>query len=481
VRLRFALAAALPAFVSLAAMALLGDRLARRALEAELGARLVAVAQAAAAALPADRVASLAPGDEGTRTYGHVRARVASLASATRTRLVVARLDRSAVLDSDGQHRIGDPLPALERDRFELGQVAAGSAVASQVLFQGKDGELYKTGYAPIADAAGQVVALVAADGTAPSFATLRRFRSLLVALAVAGALLGAAAAALAAISVTRPLRDLASAARRIGAGDLDTPLAPAGARDEVETLRATLDEMREALRRRDRERETMLAGIAHEVRNPLGAIELFAGALADDVRGRPEAAHVARIRSELASLQKLVDDFLDFARARPLALEEIDGALLAEEVRELSLPLAKERRVELVARGSGRLAADRHALRRAALNLVRNAVEASHGGAAVEIAVEAGDGGASLSVLDRGPGLSDDARAHLFEPFFTTKERGTGLGLALARKAAQAHGGSLAVAEREGGGTVVSLTLPAGGSCAPGPRLQAVGHGRTS
>jgi signal transduction histidine kinase len=443
-------------------MALLGDRLARRALEEELGARLVAVAQAAAAGLPAERVLSLSPGDEATRTYGHVRARLESLARATGTRLVLARPDRTAIADSGGAHRLGDPLPAFERDRFELTQVAAGKALASQVLFEGRDGELYKTGYAPLADASGRVVAVVAADGTAPSFATLRRFRSLLLALAVAGAVLGAAASVVAALSVTRPLRSLAAAARRIGEGDLETALAPGASRGEVETLRRTLEEMRQALRARDRERETMLAGIAHEVRNPLGAMELFAGALAQDLRGRPEAAHLARIQDELASLHRLTEDFLDYARARPLVPEEIDAALFASEVRELALPLARERGVGLAADGSGRFTGDRHALRRATLNLARNALEASPGGGTVQLAVHARGGEAVVEVLDRGPGLSSEARGRLFEPFFTTKERGTGLGLALARKAAQAHGGALLLQDRQGGGTAARLVVPA-------------------
>jgi signal transduction histidine kinase len=465
VRLRFALAAALPALVALAAMALWGDRLARRALEDELGARLVAVAQAAAAGLPADRVDALRPGDEESRTFGHVSGRLRALARATGTRLLLLRPDRTAVADSEGAWRIGDPVPSLERDRFEVARAAAGQALPSQVLFEGSDGELYKTGYAPLPDASGRVVAVVAADGTAPSFATLRRFRRLLLGLAVAGAALGALVSVAAALSVTRPLQALAAAARRMGRGDLETALPSGAAGGEVATLRRTLEEMRRELLARDRERETMLAGIAHEVRNPLGAMELFAGALADDLRGRPEAAHVERIRGELAALSRLVEDFLDYARVRSLAPEEIDAAPLAAEVRELSLPLARERRVEIEARGSGRFTGDRQALRRAALNLVRNAVEASPPGAAVELAIEARGPAAAIEVLDRGPGLSAEARQRLAEPFFTTKERGTGLGLALARKAALAHGGALEVRDREGGGTLARLALPAAGA----------------
>jgi hypothetical protein len=130
-RRRFALAAALPALVSLAAMALVADRLARRALEDEVAVRLVAAAKSGAAALPPDRVARLGPGDEGSRTYGHVRARLDPVARATGTRLVVLRPDGTALADTAGRVRIGERVPALERDRLEIAQAAAGRATAS--------------------------------------------------------------------------------------------------------------------------------------------------------------------------------------------------------------------------------------------------------------------------------------------------------------------------------------------------------------
>ncbi len=460
-RRRFALAAALPALVSLAVMALVADRLARRALEDELAVRLVAAARAGAAALSADRVARLAPGDEGTRTYGHVRARLESVARATGTRLVVVRADRTAIADSAGRARIGDPVPALERDRLEIAEAANGRAVASRVLFEGTDGRLHKTGYAPLADDAGKTVAVVGADGTAASFETLRRFRRLLATVAIAGAVLGALVAALAAVSVARPLTRITEAARRIARGDLQTPLWHRRRKDEIGTLRDTIEEMRRALHARDEERETLLAGIAHEVRNPLGALDLFAGLLAEELVDRPEAAHVARVRSELAALSKVVDEFLDYARARPPSREQVElGALLAE-VAEVAGPLAAGRSISLTVEGGGAARADREQLRRAAVNLVRNALEASPASTDVDLVASVADGEAVIEVRDRGAGLPPEARTSLFRPFFTTKEKGTGLGLALAKKVADAHGGALVLEDREGGGTVARLAIP--------------------
>jgi signal transduction histidine kinase len=443
-------------------MALLADRFTRRALEDELSARLVAAAAAAAQALPADRVARLAPGDEESRTYAHIRSRLVPLAFATGTRLVVVRPDRTALADSDGRLRIGEPVPALERDRMEISLAAAGLATSSQVMFEGSDGQLYKTGYAPLLNEEGKIVAVVGADGTAASFAPLRRLRKLLAVIAVAGAVLGALAAAAASLSVTRPLTRLTDAARRIGRGDLETPLWPRRRRDEIGTLRDTLEEMRRALHARDEERETLLAGIAHEVRNPLGALDLFAGLLAEELASRPEAAHVARIRSELASLSKVVEEFLDYARARPPVREGVDLAALAAEVADVAAPAAGEKRVSLGVEARGEARADREQLRRAVVNLVRNAIEAAPAASAVELAASSADGEAVIEVRDRGAGLTPEARASLFRPFFTTKERGTGLGLALAKKVADAHGGSLALSDREGGGTTARLVVPA-------------------
>jgi signal transduction histidine kinase len=461
-RRRFALAAALPALVSLAAMALLADRLARRALEDELGARLAAVAQAAAASLSPEPIARLATGDERTAAYVRLRGQLGTLARATGTRIALVRPNRTAIADPEGRARIGEPLPDLRVDQAEIAEAAAGRATASRVIREGADGLLHKTGYAPLRDGDGKVIAIVAAEGTAASYRTLRAFRRLLVAIAIGGAVLGAIVAALAGLNVVRPLMRLTEAAQRIARGDLETPIWRRKRRDQIKTLRDTMEEMRQALRVRDEERETLLAGIAHEIRNPLGGMDLFTGLLSEELEGRPEAAHVARVRAELANLERVVEEFLDFARARPLDVAPFDLAALGAEVADLALPLANERGVRIAVEGGGDARADRDKLRGALLNLVRNAVEASPPGAAVEIAARGDGERAELEVRDRGPGLTPEAQAKLFRPFFTTKEKGTGLGLALAKKVVEAHGGALAIEAREGGGTVARVALPA-------------------
>jgi signal transduction histidine kinase len=218
---------------------------------------------------------------------------------------------------------------------------------------------------------------------------------------------------------------------------------------------------MRRGLAVRDEERATLLAGIAHEVRNPLGAIQLFAGMLAEDVRGRPEAAHVERIQAEVARLGRITQTFLEYARPRQVEIEEVDAAGVIAEAAELAQALAQQRGVTLETVGDGRVRADREALGRAVLNLVRNAVEASPPGAAVRVEAHGGADGAVVEVCDRGVGLTSEVRERAFQPFFTTKENGTGLGLALARKVALAHGGAVVLLPRDGGGTLARITIP--------------------
>jgi signal transduction histidine kinase len=465
-RLKLVLAALLPAVLVFALALGLVLALTRQVLEGELGERLVGVAQATASTLPVDRLPLLAPGDEGTRTYAHVRERLTAMREATSAaRILVVDLQGRLLCGSDDAGRVGEPVAALERDRLELARVSQGTPQASSVLFRGADGSPFKSGYAPVRDGTGAVIAVVAVDGSAPFFAPLAALRAKLLGLGLVAALLLAAVAFALGQAFVSPIFALVAAARRIGQGDLESPVRLARG-DELGLLASDLEQMRRALLARDRHLQMMLAGVAHEVRNPLGGMELYAGMLAEDLADRPaQLDHVAKIRRELEYLRGLVDDFLDFARTRPLTREPVDLSALVDEVAELSRAMLVPRKVALRVNrplAMAPAAIDASALRRVLLNVLKNAGEASPSGATVEVTLTQGSQGITLAVQDEGPGIPLEQRERIFEPFFTTKEKGTGLGLAFARKLVEQHGGTLTVADGSPKGALLVIALPA-------------------
>jgi signal transduction histidine kinase len=434
----------------------LAQALLRRVLEAELGAQLVAVAQATAATLPSDRLVLLTPGDEQSRTYGHVLDRLKELQQATgAARITVVDPARKLLCSTEPGVRVGDPMPELERDRLELSAVARGQGAASAVLFAGRNGELYKSGYAPVKSDDGAVVAMVAVDGSAAFFAPLRALRLQLLALGLLAAALLAVVFFAIGTAFSRPIYALVDAAGTIGKGDLATPVS-LDRGDELGVLARSLDQMRGSLAARDRHLQMMLAGVAHEVRNPLGGMELYAGLLAEDLAAQPASLELLqKIRRELDYLKVLVDDFLDFSRERPLALERLDLDAFRAEVVELAQPFLDAKHLTLAAPPGPKDAwslVDPAALRRVLLNLVKNAAEASPEKGTVTLALTREADALVLQVSDEGPGVPPEARTGLFEPFFTTKEKGTGLGLAFAQKLTEAHGGTLTLLDRAPG-----------------------------
>ncbi len=447
-----------------------GSRIASRALEAEVGARLVSTASAAAATLKADLLLTLQPGDDETRTYKNARARLEALRAGTHAeRLYAFDPERRMLVGTGDTLPIGTPIPALERDRLELDRVLGGEGTPSTVTFRGLDGRTYKSGYAPLFDASGKVVAVVGADASAEFFDAVRQVG---LSMVLAAALLAVAGLALFFVAgrlwLLRPIRALRDAVERIGQGDLVTPLPPTG-KAELATLSRGLEQMRGQLLDREREMQVMLAGIAHEVRNPLGGIELFAGLLAEDLAGDPEKlGHVRRVQRELTYLKRVVEDFLGYARDPRLATEPVELRPFLEDLAELVRPDAAARGQEVHVEAEPlTVPADANTLRRALLNLSRNALQAGPEGSRVTLSARADGARVLLAVQDEGPGVPEAERAQLFKPFHTTKEKGLGLGLAFVRRIAEAHDGSARLEPSPQGARFV-VELPCAQSFAP-------------
>ena len=306
----------------------------------------------------------------------------------------------------------------------------------------------------------------MAVEATADYPATLAAFRRSLI---VAGALALIAVLGLTvwiASRISGPVARLADAAARLGRGDLDARI-PIETSDEIGVLAGTLEETRDALRARDERMQMMLAGIAHEVRNPLGGLELYAGLLRDALGDQPERLEeVARIEREVGHLKTVVTEFLDFARRSPPRLESVRLTALFDEVRELT-GVGDGTQIATAAPATLAATADPGQLRRVLLNLARNAVAAARGGH-VEISARAELGRVRIEVRDDGPGVPADLREKIFTPFFTTREKGTGLGLAFVREIVRDHGSDVMVRDAPGGGSVFAFDLPAAPDARP-------------
>jgi signal transduction histidine kinase len=214
-----------------------------------------------------------------------------------------------------------------------------------------------------------------------------------------------------------------------------------------------------------------LAAGIAHEVRNPLNGIALAAQRIAR-LDGDGRAARLAtRIREEVARLEAALEGFLDLARpaAGPRRATDL-GDLVRDTLALLELE-ASGKGVQLAARTEAApVVGDAEALRRAVINLVRNAIAASPEGGAIEVSVAAAAGGrgpARVVVRDHGAGIAPDLVERAFDPFVTTRPEGTGLGLALVRRVAEEHGGAARLRNHPAGGVEASLEIPAGEAAA--------------
>lgn len=206
-----------------------------------------------------------------------------------------------------------------------------------------------------------------------------------------------------------------------------------------------------------------MAATLAHEVRNPLGAMELFTRLLLEEVRGEGSAHRLAeQIAQGIGDLNHLVTNILEYTRLPDPSLARVDvwsvldeAVLLAEAALGDGIQIRREGRFEV----SWML--DRGLLIQAFLNLLRNGAEAMRGEGEITLQVTSSPELLRITVRDTGPGIPAGAEEAIFAPFYTTKARGTGLGLAVSRAVIVAHGGSLGVESADGGACFVVL-IPA-------------------
>jgi len=216
----------------------------------------------------------------------------------------------------------------------------------------------------------------------------------------------------------------------------------------------------------------TLTGVLAHEIKNPLSTVGLNLQLLQEDLAATD--GHNERLRNRLSTVQRetnrlrdILDDFLRFAGKLELDRKPTDMGKVLEELADFFTPQAQLQRVQIRLRASPGIICevDQKTIKQAVLNLMINAVQAMSGaGGELILSAEAdANGMAVIEVIDTGPGISTDGLDKIFQAYYSTKRGGSGLGLAMARRIAEEHGGSLTVRSELGKGSDFSLRLPMG------------------
>ncbi len=205
-------------------------------------------------------------------------------------------------------------------------------------------------------------------------------------------------------------------------------------------------------------------AGVAHEIRNPLFGITSVAQIVAREIKEEnPLKPLITAMLSETARLNRLVEDMLLYNRTVKMQRQPVDICSLIENVLEFHFMAIKEKKLNVINECENLDVAmlDHNQIRQVFLNLLINAIDASHEGGKIKISASQSDDAIKITISDTGMGIPEADLPKIFDLFFTTKEKGTGIGLAICRKIIEDHGGKIAVKSAPAQGTSVQIKLP--------------------
>ena len=319
---------------------------------------------------------------------------------------------------------------------------------------------------------------VLAVEPRADALAPLHAMRRRLVAILMLVVLLGLAIAAFLAHRMAQPLRVLTRATAELSRVGAELQALPVRSQDEIGQLTAAFNRMAADLRRAHDDLVAtarlasvgeIAAGIAHEVRTPLGILrgsaQMLGRALQGD--GARERELIDMIVGEVDRIERVVSGLTELAKPHAPAIEPTPLVPLLTRVADFVAGQARGAGIAVrVAPAAGPCTArcDPEQIYQVVLNLVVNALQAQPAGGEVRLRALAGrDGRVGFEVSDDGPGVAPEARALIFAPFYTRREGGTGLGLALVERIVRAHGGTVTVASALGAGATFHVELPRG------------------
>jgi signal transduction histidine kinase len=217
---------------------------------------------------------------------------------------------------------------------------------------------------------------------------------------------------------------------------------------------------------------ERLAAGLAHELKNPLGALNLNLQLLAEELGDPPAVSkesqdRLALIMKEMRRLEEVLDNFLRYARKRPLALAPLSIDDVISDVLTFLKPETRRSGIEVETQFDPDLPplrGDHSLIKQALLNVILNAVEAMVDGGRLTVTTGSDGGNIRVRVSDTGGGIDPGDLPRVYDAYFSTRKGGTGLGLAITRRIIERHGGTITLESNADGGTTAVIVLPAAG-----------------
>ena len=354
------------------------------------------------------------------------------------------------VIHSDYNFMYGETEPTLLLNKKEIFDLKINSGTAS-LPFKGDDDNWYLWGFYRLNDNH-----WLAVRESALRFEKLDQLSVLFWLIGLAGVVVTILAGWFMANAIVKPLNKLINFSSNIGKGNFEIT-APSSMHGEIKLLSDAMDKMKTDLSENQKEKENLLAQIAHEIRNPLGGIELLANLVKEkNTIDSKDTEYLDSILKEVHGLKSLITSYLNYGRPIPVNPEWINPEFVFREIEGIFKTRLKQNNIFFSFDNKlKKIYFDPAHLRNILLNLVANSLDAVPENGKVSVISEMNSNYWMISVKDNGSGITVENMKKIFNPFFTTKKNGTGLGLAVSKKLCKENKAELIAENFNEGGSI--------------------------
>ncbi len=433
----------------------------RAGFDREIENRLISVASLISTIPNIEYASDFKSGDEELMSFDYLVTKLKAARDIASLKTVFIFDSEGRMLVSSEGEKIGKKIVRLEIDRREIETVFKNNKVSS-VLFRGDDGYYYKNAYVPVIYEGDRVTAALGVSASVTYFETLNNIRNGILLIVFISLMLIVFIISVVSKGISRPVADLIGQAKLIAKGDFESRLKTR-TYGELAILVDTFEQMRERIMNRNNEMQMMLSGIAHEIRNPLGGMQLMIDLLSEKFSGDEETSKlISQMNNELRYLGNVVNSFLNYSRNVNIVRTKVSlVSVIKEAIDVLSSEISAKNILLDRELAEVEVMSDADILKQILLNILLNSVQAVDKGGRIGIKNFKEGDSAVIVIKDNGKGIKPEDMQMIFRPFFTTKEKGTGLGLALVKKYINQLGGDIRLESEYTKGCEVRIYLP--------------------